>query len=392
MAIRLRRSGRDDFLILEQAHDVGGTWRENTYPGCACDIPSHMYSFSYAPNPDWTRRYSCQPEIWNYLRQVTDDFDVRTRIRFGAQVTSARWDDEEQLWRVDTADGTAYAARILVAGVGGLHIPHVPRLPGRERFTGVTFHSARWRHDVDLTGKRVAVVGTGASAIQFVPQIARTRQAPQRLPAHGSPGCCRGLTDRLPPAPAPAFRRVPGLQRLHRYGIYWLLEARALGFNGHPALLHAAERDRRLTARAQGRRPAAAPTAVAGLPPGLQAGAVRERLLPHLQPRQRDLVPGAVERITATGVVGSDGVERAADVIISPPASRCGLVRVREPARSPGQHAVGAVQRDGAETYLGINVGELPQPVPAARAQHRARSPLGRVHDRAAGRVRDPAA
>jgi cation diffusion facilitator CzcD-associated flavoprotein CzcO len=240
MAIQLRKDGRDDFVVLEKAGDVGGTWRDNTYPGCACDIQSHMYSFSFAQNPGWTRSFSPQSEIWDYLREITDRYRLRDHIRFGVEVTGARWDADERRWHVTTSDGD-YTARFLVAGIGALHIPNIPALPGIETFRGETFHSAHWNHDYDLTGKRVAVVGTGASAIQFVPQIApdvakltifqRTPPWIMPKPDHAMPRWVKTL-----------FRVVPGAQRLYRNAIYWLLEARAAGFNGHPALMRLASK------------------------------------------------------------------------------------------------------------------------------------------------------
>ncbi len=143
MAIQLKRDGRDDFVVLEKADDVGGTWRDNTYPGCACDIQSHLYSFSFEQNPDWTRSFSPQPEIWDYLRRVTDRYGLRRHIRFGTEVTGARWDADENRWHVTTAAGDEYVARFVVSGIGGLHIPNVPALPGIENLAGTAFHSAR---------------------------------------------------------------------------------------------------------------------------------------------------------------------------------------------------------------------------------------------------------
>ena len=241
MAINLRRSGREDFIVIDKADEVGGTWRENTYPGCACDIPSHMYSFSYALNAEWTRHYSQQPEIWDYLRRVADDFDLRPKIHFSTELTGARWDETDQVWRVRTAHGPTYTARVLVSGVGGLHIPNVPDLPGQDQFSGVTFHSARWRHDVDLTGTRVAVLGTGASAIQFVPEIA-TRAGQVTVYQRTAPWVLPKADGHIRERTRAVFRRVPAAQRAYRDAIYWLLETRALAFNGHPTLLKAAER------------------------------------------------------------------------------------------------------------------------------------------------------
>jgi cation diffusion facilitator CzcD-associated flavoprotein CzcO len=170
-AIRLKQTGEDDFVVLERGHAVGGTWRDNTYPGAACDVPSHLYSYSFAPNPDWSRTFSPQAEIQAYLERCADDFGVRPHLRLGADVRSATWDDAARRWVIETSSGTVEAA-VLIGAFGALSEPVIPPVPGLGRFAGEVFHSARWDHDLDLTGRRVAVIGTGASAIQFVPEIA----------------------------------------------------------------------------------------------------------------------------------------------------------------------------------------------------------------------------
>src|SRR5258707_11922093 len=171
LAIRLRQEGVEDFVVLERNEGVGGTWWANTYPGCACDVPSHLYSFSFAPNPSWTRTYSRQPEIRAYLRRVVDEFGVSPHIRLSCEVKSARWDEDAARWQLETSQGPV-RAQVLVSGAGPLVDPKIPDFPGLERFEGPAFHSARWDHSVELRGKRVAAIGTGASAIQFVPSIA----------------------------------------------------------------------------------------------------------------------------------------------------------------------------------------------------------------------------
>jgi cation diffusion facilitator CzcD-associated flavoprotein CzcO len=314
MAIQLEKDGRDDFVVLEKAHDVGGTWRDNTYPGCACDIPSHMYSFSFLQNPRWTRSFSPQPEIWDYLRKITDRYRLRDHIRFGVEVTGARWDSDEHRWHVTTTKGE-YTARFLVAGVGALHIPNVPKLPGIERFEGAAFHSAQWNHDVDLTGKRVAVVGTGASAIQFVPQIApRAAQLTifQRTPPWIIPKpdyAMPGWTKRL-------FRLVPGVQRLYRNAIYWLLEARALGFNGHPLLMKLAAK----YALAHMRKQVEDPELRAKLTPDYVMGCKRVLVANDYYPAlTRDNVAlntSGIRAVTERGIVDEHGVAHEVDVII----------------------------------------------------------------------------
>jgi cation diffusion facilitator CzcD-associated flavoprotein CzcO len=170
MAIRLKQAGMHGFTVLERAGEVGGTWQANTYPGCACDVPSHLYSFSFAPNPEWTQTYSPQPEIWDYLCRCADAFGVRPHIRLGCAVESATWLEDERRWELETTTGTL-RGRVVIAGMGPLTEPRIPDIPGLDGFEGETFHSARWNHDYDLAGKRVASIGTGASAIQYVPAI-----------------------------------------------------------------------------------------------------------------------------------------------------------------------------------------------------------------------------
>ncbi|WP_306306448.1 flavin-containing monooxygenase [Nocardia veterana] len=171
-AIELQRNGFDDITILERARDLGGVWRENTYPGAACDVPSPLYSFSYEPKADWPHRYSGQTEILGYLHSVAMKYRLPERIGFGSEVTEATFDEQAGRWAVRTADGTSHTADVLICAVGQLSRPRLPDIPGIGRFTGPSFHSAQWDHDVELAGKRVAVIGTGASAIQFVPAIA----------------------------------------------------------------------------------------------------------------------------------------------------------------------------------------------------------------------------
>src|SRR3954454_5526287 len=235
MAIRLKQAGVDDFVVLERADEVGGTWQANTYPGCACDVPSHLYSFSFAPNPEWTQTYSPQPEIWDYLRRCADEYGLRPHIRLNTPVESATTLDEEHRWELETPDATL-RARVVVGGMGPLTEPRIPALPGLERFAGATFHSARWDHDVDLAGKRVASIGTGASAIQYVPEIqpqVERLHVFQRTPPWVMPHSTRAIRDwerRL-------YRRLPAAQRIVRGGIYAGRELLVLGFVKSPRLM-----------------------------------------------------------------------------------------------------------------------------------------------------------
>ncbi|MFE7717662.1 flavin-containing monooxygenase [Nocardia rhizosphaerihabitans] len=169
--IALKKRGFDDIVVFEKADDVGGVWRENTYPGAACDVPSPFYSYSFEPNPRWPHRFSRQPAILDYIRNVTDKYDVRRHIRFGTEVTAAEYDDATGKWTVRLSTGDSVVVDVVVSAVGQLSRPALPAIEGRDSFAGDSFHSAEWNHDVDLTGKRVAVIGTGASAVQFVPEI-----------------------------------------------------------------------------------------------------------------------------------------------------------------------------------------------------------------------------
>ena len=218
-AIKLKEAGIEDFVVFDKADAVAGTWRENTYPGCACDVPSHMYSFSFEQNPDWSEMYAPQQEIRDYLERVTDKYGVRPHLRFGFRAVSAEWDEAAGLWRCvgEGPDGRQeLTARFLISGIGGLHVPAKPHLQGLESFEGAAFHSAEWDHSVDLKSKKVAVIGTGASAIQFVPEIAGDvaqldlyqRTAPWVLP-EARPPHPEVRAPALPPLPVSPARVPP---------------------------------------------------------------------------------------------------------------------------------------------------------------------------------------
>lgn len=229
VAAMLDRAGVRDWLVLERADDVGGTWRDNTYPGCACDIPSPLYSYSHAQNPSWNTLFAAQPEILDYLRRFADSRQIRSRIAFGRTAVRATWDEVDGLWEVETTDGALYRYRYLVSGVGLLHRPNIPEIPGLDEFRGRVFHSACWDHDYDLAGKRVAVIGTGASAIQFVPAISDTVGAMtvfQRTPPWILPKVNREFSRRH----KLLARYVAPYRAYHRARLYWNHEQRAEGF------------------------------------------------------------------------------------------------------------------------------------------------------------------
>ncbi|MFC5137423.1 flavin-containing monooxygenase [Actinomycetospora rhizophila] len=313
--LALRRAGITDVVLLEKADSLGGTWRDNTYPGCACDIPSHMYSLSSDPNPDWSRSYSPQPEIRAYLERVADEHDLRRHVRFGQELTGTTWDEERRTWTVHTRGGREWTARFLVFGVGALHLPKTPDLPGAASFAGPSFHSARWDHDVDLRGKRVAVIGTGASAIQFVPQIAGVAaevQLYQRTPAWVLPKGDRPLSSRR----RAFFARHPRAHRAYRAAVYAALESRAVGFHTNPALLRPVE----WLATQHIKASIDDPELVAKLTPDYSIGCKRilvsNDYYPALARPDVDVITSGVREVRGSSIVDGDGTERDVDVII----------------------------------------------------------------------------
>jgi cation diffusion facilitator CzcD-associated flavoprotein CzcO len=314
MAVKLRAAGIEDFVVLERGDAVGGTWWFNTYPGCGCDVPSHLYSFSFAPNPDWTRTYSRQPEIERYLARVAEDFDLGRSVRLGTTVTGARWDDGAQRWSVETDRGEL-SARVLVSAAGALSDPKNPEIEGLERFRGATFHSAQWDHDYDLEGKRVAVIGTGASAIQFVPAIAPDvaqmhvfqRTAPWIMPHTDRPISVRER--RL-------YRRFPLLQKLVRGGIYSARELLVLGFAKQPRLMKLVER----LARRHMDEQISDPELRRKVEPGYTIGCKRilpsNKWYPALGRDNVELVTDGVAEVREHSIVTGAGEEIAVDAII----------------------------------------------------------------------------
>jgi cation diffusion facilitator CzcD-associated flavoprotein CzcO len=314
MAIKLRQHGMTDFVVLERAADVGGTWRDNCYPGCACDVPSRLYSFSFELNPSWSRNFSGQQEIWDYLRHCTDSYGVRPHIRFHHEVLAAAWDHPQRRWRISTNRGEL-SCDVLITGTGALSEPNIPSIPGLDSFRGTTFHSARWNCDYDLHDRRVAVVGTGASAIQFVPQIApevASLTLFQRTPAWIVPRREREfgrIEQKL-------YRALPAVQRLVRAGVYCGREALVPGFAVNPRLLKIVE----LAARAHLRRQVADPQLRAKLTPDYTIGCKRILIsndyLPALTRPNVDVVTSGIARVGADWAQASDGTRREVDTII----------------------------------------------------------------------------
>jgi cation diffusion facilitator CzcD-associated flavoprotein CzcO len=361
MAIKLKREGIDDFVVLEKASSVGGTWRDNTYPGCACDVQSHLYSFSFEPNPKWSRMFARQPEIREYLEHCTTKYGVRPHIRFDAAVTGATFDEAAGIWQVEVNDGEdVLTARAVVAGFGPLSRPALPSIEGIDSFEGKAFHSAEWDGDYDLAGKRVAVIGTGASAIQFVPQIARDVEHLtlfQRTPPWIVPKPDRPTTrlERM------LFRWFPGLQQAYRQSIYWRLEGRVLGFTVHPGVMKAAEIVARLHIRRQVKDRALRKVVTPDYTIGCKRILISNDYYPALGRDNVDLVTDGIARITERGVVTADGTEHEVDAIIYGTG-----FKVHDPLRPmsivgrEGVNLADLWDERGLEAYLGTTVAGFP--------------------------------
>jgi cation diffusion facilitator CzcD-associated flavoprotein CzcO len=314
LAARLRERGERDFLVLERGADVGGTWRDNSYPGAACDVQSHLYSFSFAPNPDWPRTYSRQPEILAYLRATAERFGVYGHCVLGAEVTDARWDDAARRWRIRTTAGEL-SARVLVSAAGALADPVCPDIPGLDSFAGTVMHSARWDDGHDLTGEQVAVVGTGASAVQIVPAIqprVGSVAVYQRTPPWVVP---RG--DRpVKPAAQRVYRRLPAAQKAVRGALYASRELLVVGLAKRRRFLRPVDR----LAKAHLARQVRDPQLRAALTPDYTIGCKRILIsndwYPAVSAPNAEVVTAGIAEVRPHSIVTRDGVERPTDTIV----------------------------------------------------------------------------
>jgi cation diffusion facilitator CzcD-associated flavoprotein CzcO len=357
MAIRLRQMDLS-FAILERAPEVGGTWRANTYPGCSCDIPSQLYSFSFELNANWSRTYSGQREILAYLKGCADKYQIYKDILFETEAREAVFDDAEQKWRVKTHQGGTIAAGALVSAIGPLSRPTFPNVPGVDRFKGKAFHSSQWDHSYDLTGKKVAVIGTGASAVQFVPKIASDvakLTVFQRSPPWILPKLDVAHADWV----ILMLKSIPGSKRLARSLLYWCQEM--VGF----ALINQAlMRPIARLALAHLSRKITDPQLRKALTPSYAMGCKRILLsndyYPALARENVELVTNDIAEISDYGIVTRDRTERSFDAIIFGTGSRG--ADLLSPLRVVGRNgtALSDAWRDGAEAFLGMTVAGFP--------------------------------
>ena len=354
-----RKSGRTNFKVFEKASEIGGTWYLNRYPGCACDVPSHLYSFSFEQNPKWSRAYSPAGEIWRYQKATAEKHGILPFIRCNAEVARAEYDETAQLWRLTLKNGETFAARALVAGAGILHVPLYPAIKGADIFAGKAMHTATWDDSCDLSGKRVAVIGTGASAVQVVPAIADKvahLDLYQRTPGWVIPRMDYAFDEKS----KARFARFPWLQRLFRNFIYWRAESLAYGFTRSPKMIAKFQK----LAEAYLAKAVPDPVLRARLTPDFPIGCKRvlisDDFYPALQRDNVDLVTDAVAEIRPNGVVTADGELREADAILYATGFRVTDWLSHVDIRGLGGRKLIDDWRDGASAYYGVAVNGYP--------------------------------
>ena len=361
MAIRLKQSGSEDFVILEKAASLGGTWRDNTYPGASCDAPSFLYSFSFAQKTDWSRRFAWQSELLGYSVELAIRFGLLPHCRFGAEVTRAEFDESANVWRIECADGSHVVADFLVSGVGQLNRPSTPEIPGRDDFAGVQFHSARWDHGVDLAGKRIAVIGNAASAVQFVPQIAPL--ATRLTVFQRSANWLLPRKDRLyAPRTQRLLTRFPALARFyHSFQWFFFGEMQLTPLMKQVRIVQALARWKSLAhLRRQVRDPQLRRKLVPDYPIGAKRVLFNDDYYPALSRDNVRLVTTGIERIERDGVRTRDGELHPADVIVYATGFKSTEFLAPMSIRGVGGRLLQDEWRNGARAYLGVVVSGFP--------------------------------
>jgi cation diffusion facilitator CzcD-associated flavoprotein CzcO len=359
LGIQLKKLGHESFTIFEKADRIGGTWRDNVYPGAACDVPSFAYCFSFEQKTDWSRKWAPQTEILEYMDECARKNDLLRHIRFNTEIASAIWDEAASLWRIRTTRGEEIEAEILVSGVGQLNRPHTPKIAGAENFKGPAFHSARWRNDIDLAGKTVGVIGNAASAIQFIPQI-----APKVAKLHVFQRSANWMIPRNDFAYTEAskrrFTRYPLLAKLYRWLIYFQYETNWLTFRGNDFL------SSRTTKVADNymRTTVNDPKLHQLLTPDYKIGSKRilisDDYYPSLNHENVEIVSGAIDHLTDAGVVMKDGREVPVDVLIYATGFESTAFLAPMTIQGRGGHRLLEDWKAGARAYLGISVADFP--------------------------------
>lgn len=359
MAITLKKAGFVDFTVLEKGPSVGGTWRDNTYPGAACDVQSHFYSYSFEPKHDWSRKFGLQHEILGYMEHCVEKYALKDHLRFNNEVHQAAFDEVRNQWSVTLTDGEVLSANVLITATGQLNQPAWPKIPGMDRFAGKMFHSARWDHDYDLNHKRVAVIGTGASAIQFVPEIAKQvkslslfqRSAAWVLPKPDRP--FRRWEQTL-------FRLFPIWDRIYRYLIYWKNESRALAFTKFNGLLELFARE----ARKEAQRHVTDPEKLKHIIPDYQIGCKRILIsndwYPAINRPNVSLITDDIARVDQDGVITADGTHYPVDAIICGTGFRASEFLSPMTITGRSGRTLNDAWQSGASAFKGITVSGFP--------------------------------
>lgn len=359
MGAQLKKAGLNNFVILEKGDGIGGAWRENDYPGCTCDVQSHLYSYSYAPNPDWSRTYAPQDEIRSYIENTARSLGIMTNIHFNHGVKEAIYCEDTATWKVTCLNGEEFSTKILISGIGGLHIPKIPDIPGMKSFKGKVFHSAQWDHDYDFKDKNVAVIGTGASAIQFVPQLTKVanhltlfqRSAPWVLPKPN-----RKITS----LEKSIFTHLPLMQKLFRAFYYLQLESRTLVFIYQPKLLGIFEKYfiRHLNKQVKNEE------LREKLTPNSKLGCKRVLLsndyYPALDQDNADVVTCGIKSIKKDSIIDKDGAEHKIDAVVYGTGFKAGETFSAINIRGKGGISLNDTWENGSKTFAGVNVAGFP--------------------------------
>lgn len=359
-AIRLLKAGKKSFVIFERADEVGGTWRDNTYPGCACDVPSHLYSFSFAPNANWSRTYSRQPEILNYLRQCVETYNLKPHLRYHTEIKRTEFIESAGHWQLTDQAGNQLTARVVIGATGPLNRPSVPRLPGLDTFAGRAFHSSQWDHSFDPAGQRVAVIGTGASAIQIVPELAKTA-AHLTVFQRSAPYVTPRLDKAVSPVIQTLFRTIPPLRQLYRAGLYWIRELTGLSFVGSETVNKLTTKVAMAHLEASLKDPELRRKATPTYKMGCKRVLVSDDYYPALTRPNVDLVTEAIEQITPSGILTKDGTEHPVDAIIySTGFVAADIIMDLQIIGRHGVNLFDSWQNTGAQAYKGITVSGFP--------------------------------
>ena len=358
-AIRLRQQGISDIVILERANEVGGTWRDNTYPGAACDIPSNLYSYSFAPNPDWSRAYSGSSEILDYARHLADSNALRPLIRFGRTVSEAAFDETQGHWVVTTSEGESFRGRSLVMASGGLANPSLPKIPGIDTFEGKRIHSARWDHSYDLKGKRVAVIGTGASAIQIIPELVKI--ADKVTVFQRTPGWVMPRMDyRSPEWSKSLFRAIPATQSLLRRALFWGHESMAFSFIWSTPMTRVVERISSAFLKQQ----VSDPWMRRQLTPDFRIGCKRvlmsSEYYPALQKPNCKLITWPIATISPKGIRTAEGIEHQVDCIVFATGFEVSKAGTPFTIRGIQGRVLAEEWARGSQAYKSVNVSGYP--------------------------------